>query len=677
MDEFRRKYQSLLRNFPPPTPPQGNDEESVADQVYQEGIHLLKQHLDDFSVCETLLHELLFVYPHRPELYYFMGCIHVSHRPSNLAAILYWFQQGFQVFYRVPPPQPYHLENLLDFFKTLFEHNYTQYIQYLMDTNAELFRGLFSSEANHREAAVDPRWLLFLGAYYIKTNRLTLAEQVYAQLVPYRSGEGTVPYTKDLEYKIYNNNLILHTRMANFNRIPELLKRNFEVCHSMLHDPRIEFATKKNVFCSNMLQYDYMYHDPEHHRTLCSFVETYFPSPRFENVVEDVLLDFSSPTDAPPPKIRIGYVSSDFVEHAVSHFILPILQRHDTTRFDVTLFPTQHYTTMMNDPRYASSCQRHPMVNLQYLTTDECVTRIRDHHRIDILVDLNGYTEGHRLDVFARRPAPVQVAYLGFPNTVGSDKLVQYRITDHIADLPNSQQWYAEQRLYLPRGFLLYQSMVQDRPLGFLNGHSPLFPWVVLGAMNRESKNSDEVMTCWRAILQRAPNTKLLIKLSTVDDDEVHMTKYRSFLGVDPGRILFSKYGSTAEYYQLYSCLDVVLDTFPYSGTTTTCNALYNSVPVVTMIHRDLHAHNVSASILTHAGLSEFVAQNPDEYVNKVVELVADTDRRIQYRGNETESGTVHRQFVESMRPEPFMRDYESLLTQTHMSHTNSAALQS
>jgi predicted O-linked N-acetylglucosamine transferase (SPINDLY family) len=293
---------------------------------------------------------------------------------------------------------------------------------------------------------------------------------------------------------------------------------------------------------------------------------------------------------------------------------------------------------------------------------DECVTEIREHHRIDILVDLNGYTEGHRLDVFARNPAPIQVAYLGFPNTVGSNKLVQYRITDRIADLPKSQQWYAEQRLYLPRGFLLYQSMVQDRPLNFLNSQSPLFPWVVLGAMNRESKNSDEVMTCWRAILQRAPNTKLLIKLSTVDDDEVHMTKYREFMGVDPSRVLFAKYGSTAEYYQLYSCLDVVLDTFPYSGTTTTCNALYNSVPVVTMIHRDLHAHNVSASLLTHAGLSELVAQNPDDYVNKVVELVTnDTERLVRYRGNEHGPGTVHHQFAESMRPEPFMQDYESL----------------
>lgn len=644
----------------------------AANDMYQEGVRLLAEYKHDPDVCESILYPLMVLFPHRPELLYFQGCICTSKTEAGTEAgtegrtegrtggdtfprALVWFQLAFHAFYQGPPESwnRYHIENLLDMCKGLFDRDYTDYLHHLMESHPHVFDHL-------KQPPCDPRWLVFLGAFYIKTNRLMQADAIYSQLLQDTTGTRT----KNMNYNIYNNSLILYTRMANFNRIPNLLRRNFEICHSMVNDPLIEFATKKNVFCSNMLQYDYMYYSAEDRRELCKYVDTYFPVSFYVPQSRGLGLGGggTSGSGRTGVRVRIGYVSSDFVEHAVSHFILPILQHHDTQRFDVTLFATKKYETIMSHPFYADNCRRHRVVDLQHLSTEACAARIRELD-IHILVDLNGYTQGHRLDVFAHNPAPIQVAYLGFPNSVGSANVVRYRITDPVADRPDSQQWFAEQRLYMRRrGFLLYQPVVQSAPLPFLGGDSPFFPWVVLGAVNRESKNSSEVMECWRNILLKAHHTKILIKLSTVEDDEIHRAKYREALrDIAPDRILFCGYGTLSAYFQLYSMLHVVLDTFPYSGTTTTCNALYNSVPVVTMAHRDLHAHNVSASLLTHCGLSEFVTHSPEEYVNRVVELVADAARLQGYRGGAAFPGTVHHKFVEAMQPAPFMEEYEGV----------------
>jgi predicted O-linked N-acetylglucosamine transferase (SPINDLY family) len=189
---------------------------------------------------------------------------------------------------------------------------------------------------------------------------------------------------------------------------------------------------------------------------------------------------------------------------------------------------------------------------------------------------------------------------------------------------------------------------------------------VVLGSLNRESKNSPEVLTCWRQILERAPQTILLIKLSTTDDDDCHMARYYQYLGVGvtpgitPDRIRFAHYGSNQAYFELFGQMDILLDTFPYSGTTTTCNALYNSVPVVTMSHPHLHAHNVSASLLNHVGVPELITTTPEAYVDTVVALADDPDRLTQYR-----SGALHRQFQRAMNPATFMPRYEAALLTT------------
>jgi predicted O-linked N-acetylglucosamine transferase (SPINDLY family) len=663
LNRFHALYEKIMASFPL------TEEDPLVQEWYGVGMQLLNQHLADFSLSHDILYKLLFIFPRRAELYYYMGCVYLRHQPENFVSACYWFQAAFREFAYSPTTplsnlHPCHIENLLDFFKILFDRNFTAYAQYLMDTNADIFKQYLDQER------VDARWLLFLGAFYIKTNRLHQAETIYTRLLTSQTDN------KELQYQIYNNCLIMYTRMANFDQINDLVRRNFSLCHSMLQETTVDMKTKCNVFCSNMLIYDYMYHSMEERRELCQHVDTYFPRLEVGGV--------PSPTKiAPRAKITVGYLSSDFIQHAVSHFILPILEHHNTDVFQVIVLVSQNYATWKDDPKYRPWWDgRCRAVNIQGLSTQECAQLIREL-QIDILIDLNGFTEHHRLDVMAQRAAPIQIGYLGFPNSVGSRNLVQYRITDHVADPPTSAQWYAETRLYLPRCFLLYKPLAQTEPFPAMRMSSLLFPWIVLGAMNRESKNSDEVLVAWRQILEQTSHTKLLIKLSTVEDDAIHIDKYRQKLGligpsstVNPDRVVFAKYGSTEEYYLWLSHINIFLDTFPYSGTTTSCNALYNSIPVVTRSHPHLHAHNVTASILTGMGCPELIGGDVAEYVKIAVGLSKDTARQAEYRGVGVQEyrGTIHQRFQRLMNPGAFMPKYEALLAQLYLSHVNGTA---
>jgi predicted O-linked N-acetylglucosamine transferase (SPINDLY family) len=373
-------------------------------------------------------------------------------------------------------------------------------------------------------------------------------------------------------------------------------------------------------------------------------------------------------------RINLGYMSSDFIHHAVSNFILPILEHHDETCFTVTLFFTKNFTEFMSNEKYHCIRQKcRGIVNIQNTPLDDAVRLIRNFN-IDVLFDLNGYTEKNRVDIFAKQPAPIQISYIGYPNTVGCSDIIQYRITDHIADPPDSNQWFAEKRLYMPSCFLLFKSELQSEPLLYTPNTTE---WTILGSMNRESKNSDELLSVWKQILLQSTRTKIIIKLNTTIDTQIHIERYYDKLGVgdEPGkiskeRIVFATYGSTNDYFTLFSNIDVLLDTFPYSGTTTTCNALYNSIPVVTLSHPHIHAHNVTASLLQHGGLPELIATSQEQYIDIVLSLSQDKPRLRRYHG-ERGRGEIHQKFQQLMNPSIFMPQYEALIKQAVIETAN------
>ena len=674
--------------------------------------------VSDITLCESILYKLLFLFPDSAELHYFMAYILFTNRPNEIHQAGYWFQSAFRLYNKKPSgftASLYSLnpiENVLDFMKLLFDNGYTQYIQYIFDSYPSFIeKYTFGSETP------DSRWLLFLGAYYIKTNQLQYADNIYSILLKicdfdfetgtYITESCHLPY--EIQYQILNNALVLYMRMANFTWLRKLLKRNLQICNMILQNSLINHDTKVNLFCSNMLIYDYIYSYEEKRLQLCSYINKYYSidcypwindtkqqwTQRFDWLSPQIKPSSSRNTPTKTQKINIGYVSSDFIHHAVTNFILPILEHHDETCFNVTLFFTSNYTEFMNNEKYQNIRQKcRGFVNLQNTPLDDAVRLIRNF-QIDVLFDLNGYTEKNRIDIFAKQPAPIQISYIGYPNTVGSSDIIQYRITDHVADPPTSNQWFAEKRLYMPSCFLLFKSELQSEPLQ-LNTNTTIkrwqggLPasfttnsvgdnvagrvWTILGSMNRESKNSDELLSVWKQILLQSTHTKLMIKLNTTIDSQIHMERYYDKLGVghepgkiDKNRIIFATYGSTSDYLSLFSNIDIMLDSFPYSGTTTTCNALYNSIPVVTLSHPHLHAHNVTASLLQNCGLPELIATSQKQYIDIVLSLSQDQPRLDRYR----KQGEIHQKFQQLMNPDIFIPQYEELIKQAVIETVN------
>ncbi|MCA1805974.1 MAG: tetratricopeptide repeat protein, partial [Xanthomonadaceae bacterium] len=304
-----------------------------------------------------------------------------------------------------------------------------------------------------------------------------------------------------------------------------------------------------------------------------------------------------APAD-PQRRLRIGYLSPDFREHSVASFIEPLLANHDHDRFEVCCYsclPRPDATTLRLKG-YADRWR-----DIDRLSDADTARLVRDDG-IDILVDLVGHTSNHRLGVFAARPAPVQLTYLGYPNTTGL-ATIDYRITDAIADPPGEEAWHSEELLRLDGGFLCYQpdpNSPDASPLPALATGQ-----VTFGSFNNFSKLNPAVLELWAQVLQRVPGSRLLLKCPALTDAALreHTAAALQALGIGAERLeLLGHTPTRAEHLALYARLDIALDTFPYNGTTTTCEALWMGVPVVTLAGRR-HAGRVGASLLEAAGL--------------------------------------------------------------------------
>ena len=190
----------------------------------------------------------------------------------------------------------------------------------------------------------------------------------------------------------------------------------------------------------------------------------------------------------------------------------------------------------------------------------------------------------------------------------------------------------------------------------YKNGESVSLRVLRERALNKEKKNSVHVLSSWKRIMKECPNTTIMIKMETFDNVEERTEFYKRHLDIDASRMIIFTKLMNHDYDVLFTRIDIVIDTYPYTGTTTTCETLYNSVPIVTMKHRDYHCHNVSASILVNSDLPELVTSTPDEYVDKVKELVNNPHLIDEYKR------TIHDKFTKGMDPVEFMRDYDKVL---------------
>lgn len=329
------------------------------------------------------------------------------------------------------------------------------------------------------------------------------------------------------------------------------------------------------------------------------------------------------PERAWPRRLRVGYVSPDFRSHVVSSFMLPILERHDRTAFEVYCYYT--YPAADHFSARIKSLADH-WIACAALGPAALAARIRAD-RIDILVDLAGHTAHQRLEAFALRPAPVQMTYLGYPNTTGLDA-IDYRLTDALADPPGeSDAQHVERLLRLPRCFLCYRPG-GDRP-DVVPAPCAATGTVTFGSFNNFQKLSPPFFAAVARILAGVPGSRLLLKARPLSSQAIARRVHERFraAGIDPSRIELLGWEATPEnHLAAYQRVDIALDSFPYNGTTTTCEALWMGVPVVGL-RGDRHAARVGATLLHAVALDELVADDVDGYVRIARSLAGDRGR--------------------------------------------------
>jgi protein O-GlcNAc transferase len=322
-------------------------------------------------------------------------------------------------------------------------------------------------------------------------------------------------------------------------------------------------------------------------------------------------------------KLRIGFVSADFRQHSVSFFLEALFKSYNREKLEFFCYSNSHKedTVTANLKNMVDGWQK--IVGCD----DNVVVEMIKGDEIDILVDLSGHTQNHRLKVFAMKPAPIQVTWLGYPNTTGLTS-IDYRFTDAIADPPGiSDQLHSEKLIRLEDGFLNYQLAGNTPDVARLPLQSN--GYCTFGSFNNLAKVTPDVVKIWSQILIALPNSRLLIKNKSLSCPEVRQRYTELFVkeSVDAQRLILLPTTKTFfDHLSTYNKVDLSLDSFPYNGTTTTCESMWMGVPSI-VLRGDSHGSRVGASILTQVGLNEFIAKSQDDYVAKAVSLAKDTPK--------------------------------------------------
>jgi protein O-GlcNAc transferase len=330
----------------------------------------------------------------------------------------------------------------------------------------------------------------------------------------------------------------------------------------------------------------------------------------------------------PDRKLRIGYISPDFKRHSVMFFFNSLMSGHDRGQFELYGYGNvEGIDEVTKTTSKKFDCYR----NIKGID-DKTVAQIIKEDHIDILVEMAGFTKGNSLRALAHKPAPIQVSYLGYPNTTGMSQ-IDYRFTDAIADTPDQQQYYTEKLVYLPHGFLCYdpgslQPEIKELPF-IANKH------ITFGCSNNISKLTPEMMKLWVQILNSVPRSKIILKFAEAADQKVKNHYYDKFqeLGLSDAKekVALIPWLSHAKHMEMYNYVDIALDTYPYNGTTTTCQALLMGVPVITLTGKH-HASRVGLDILSRIGMEFFSAVSAEDYVKKAVALASKPDALTKIR---------------------------------------------
>ncbi|KPA16673.1 O-linked N-acetylglucosamine transferase, SPINDLY family [Candidatus Magnetomorum sp. HK-1] len=332
--------------------------------------------------------------------------------------------------------------------------------------------------------------------------------------------------------------------------------------------------------------------------------------------------------DKEPNRIlRVGYVSPDFYRHSVTYFFEPILTNHNKQEVYTVCYSDSSNTDNFTKRLMASANQWHDCRQMN----DDDLANLIQKDQIDILVDLSGHTAKNRLLVFARKPAPIQVTYLGYVNTSGLSRM-DYRIVDKWTDPIEKVHPHTETLVRLPNTFLCYSPPEDSPPV--VKEPMIINNYVTFGSFNAIKKINDATVDLWAQIINAVPSSRLYLKCHAFIDQPTRENYYKKFnaYGISNNRLIFNAFThSFSDHLAQYHLIDIGLDTYPYNGTTTTCEALWMGVPVITL-DSDRHAGRVGLSILQSIGLKGLIAYTEKEYIDIAVSLANNVELISQLR---------------------------------------------
>jgi len=322
----------------------------------------------------------------------------------------------------------------------------------------------------------------------------------------------------------------------------------------------------------------------------------------------------------PHRKLKIGYVSADLKNHSVAFFMKPILAHHNHEQFEIVCYYNHTQVDHITEQLQQYSDYWVPCVEL----SDEALADKIREDQIDILVDLSGHIAGNRLLTFARKPAPIQATYIGYPNTTGLT-VIDYHITDNYVDPEGiAEAFHSEIPMRMPASYYCFDPLIERTAVNecpaLKNGY------ITFCCFNNYAKLNRETFVLWAKILQSLPDAKLVIMNASLQDLETQQSLEKTFanLGIKSTRLEIGYISSTEKTFSTYNQIDIALDSYPYNGATTTCQALWMGVPVVTLVG-ETHVARAGLSILSAVSLTELIASSPEEYIDICVKLANNT----------------------------------------------------
>ena len=353
-----------------------------------------------------------------------------------------------------------------------------------------------------------------------------------------------------------------------------------------------------------------------------------------------------------PERLRVGMVSGDFMNHPVGYFLENLLARIDRTRVELIAFPTCAKTDELTARIKPYFVAWKPLYGLN----DEAAARLIHSEGIHILLDLSGHTAHNRLPVFAWKPAPIQVSWLGYVATTGVEQM-DYLLTDKVRVPEAHHGQFTEKIWYLPDTRLCFSPPDVDLPVQPLPAQANGF--VTFACFQNLSKISDSVLKAWASIMATLPTARLRLQCKQLSDNLIrqHSTDLLKEFGIDPARVAMYGPVPRKSYLAAYADVDMNLDTFPFPGVTTTCEAIWSGVPTVTLAGDNMAARS-GASVMTAAGLADWVATSEEEYVTKAVTMAGDLPKLAVLRAGLREQALASPLF-DSAR---FARNFEAAL---------------